>query len=74
MLIELNERLSTRLFDDFAGPSNWEVYSDVVPTLAKIKQAGAMLGVISNFDERLGSLLIKLCVMRVYCVSMQRAS
>ncbi len=54
MIIELNERLATRLFDDFTGPSNWEVYSDVEPALAKIKQAGAVLGIISNFDERLG--------------------
>ena len=54
VLVELNKRLATRLFDDFAGSANWEVFPDVEPTLKKIKQAGIVLGVISNFDERLG--------------------
>ncbi len=54
MFAELNEKLATRVFDDFAGPANWEVFPDVEPSLKKIKQAGIVLGVISNFDERLG--------------------
>ncbi len=54
LFAELNEKLATRVFDDFAGPANWEVFPDVEPSLKKIKQAGVVLGVISNFDERLG--------------------
>ena len=46
------------MYDDFAGPGNWELFPEVVPTLDKIKAAGAVLGVISNFDERLSKRLI----------------
>lgn len=41
------------MYDDFAGPGNWELFPEVIPALEKIKAAGAVLGVISNFDERL---------------------
>lgn len=52
-LKDLQEQLALRVYHDFKGPGNWEVYSDVEPAL-KILQTGAVLGAVSNFDERLG--------------------
>ena len=46
--------ISARLYKDFAEPQKWEVYSDVHTALQQLKNSGIMLGVISNFDERLG--------------------
>ncbi len=46
--------IGERLYTDFAGPGNWEVYPDVRKTLQQLKEGGVSLGVISNFDERLG--------------------
>ncbi|XP_064405075.1 haloacid dehalogenase-like hydrolase domain-containing protein 3 [Halichondria panicea] len=63
---ELNEKLATRVFDDFAGPANWEVFPDVEPSLKKIKQAGIVLGVISNFDERLESIITALGIRQYF--------
>ena len=46
--------ISAQLYRDFAGPQKWEVYHDVHHTLNQLRSSGILLGVISNFDERLG--------------------
>jgi putative hydrolase of the HAD superfamily len=46
-----------RLFDFFADPGNWTAYSEVAPTLERLKRDGVALGVISNFDHRLYRIL-----------------
>ena len=43
-----------KLYSDFCGGSTWEVFPDVYPTLKQLKAAGLSLGVVSNFDDRLG--------------------
>ena len=45
------------LFDHFAKPDPWIVYPDVVPTLQQWQEQGIQLGVISNFDTRLHTVL-----------------
>lgn len=49
--------MGKRIYKDFDGPQNWELFPEVVSTLKRIKAAGAILGVISNFDERLSEAL-----------------
>ena len=48
------------IYERFAAPESWLIYDDVIPTLQKLEAAGVKLGVISNWDERLGPLLEKL--------------
>jgi putative hydrolase of the HAD superfamily len=48
------------LYDRFAMPDAWRVFDDVRPTLARLKDRGLKLGIISNWDERLRPLLQKL--------------
>ena len=43
-----------KLYSDFCEASTWEVFPDVHPTLKQLKAAGLSLGVVSNFDDRLG--------------------
>jgi putative hydrolase of the HAD superfamily len=45
------------LFDHFAQPQLWRVYSDVPERLAHWRRQGLRLAVVSNFDRRLHGLL-----------------
>lgn len=45
------------LYDRFARPDAWEVYSDVLPALAHLRKAGVAVAVVSNWDDRLPRLL-----------------
>jgi putative hydrolase of the HAD superfamily len=49
-----------RLYYHFATQKPWFVYPDVVPTLQNWQQQGVELGIISNFDTRLYSVLKQL--------------
>jgi len=45
------------LFELFASPTAWQVFDDVMPTLANLTRLGLRLGIISNWDARLRPLL-----------------
>ena len=65
-LSEIVQQIGNKLYTDFAGPQNWEVYPDVVPTLQTLKQKGLVLGVISNFDDRLKPILRSLKIADLF--------
>ena len=52
---------SQSFFEDlylrFSEPDCWHVYEDVIPTLTALRERGARLAVISNWDVRLRPLL-----------------
>ena len=48
---------AAELFDRFARGDAWEVYPEVDAVLAELRRASLVLGVISNWDERLPRLL-----------------
>jgi len=48
------------LYERFSQPGAWRIYEDVVPTLRALHACGFKLGVISNWDDRLGPLLYRL--------------
>jgi putative hydrolase of the HAD superfamily len=45
------------LFDRFAQPDVWRIYDDVLPALDRLAARGLRLAVISNWDERLRTIL-----------------
>ncbi len=47
----------TELYHHFATADPWFIYPDVLPTLKRWHQLGIELGVLSNFDSRLYSVL-----------------
>ena len=47
------EALFSRLWDHFAHPSSWRLYDDVADCCARLRNRGLLVGVASNFDERL---------------------
>lgn len=45
------------LFTIFARPEQWQVYPEVTDVLAKLKEDGVLVAVVSNWDSRLPTLL-----------------
>jgi putative hydrolase of the HAD superfamily len=45
------------VFQAFSGPECWSLYPDTVDSLTTLKAQGLELGIISNFDSRLFSVL-----------------
>ena len=60
----LAARALAPLRDAFRDPGAWEVFDDVVPVLRALKEIGAKLGVVSNWDSRLRPLLDSLGLAR----------
>jgi len=54
------------LFSYFARPDAWELYPEVLETLATLKKRGLILDVISNFDSRLIGILEGLGACRYF--------
>jgi putative hydrolase of the HAD superfamily len=48
------------LRDAFRDPATWKVFDDVVPVLSALREAGARLAVVSNWDSGLPALLDRL--------------
>jgi len=57
---------AAELFDRFGKAEAWEVYPDVEPTLEALRAAGLRLGVVSNWDRRLPTLLADLGLDRYF--------
>ncbi len=51
------EELARRVYDEFGRADRWSVYADVRPAFERIRARGIRLGIISNWDRRLTSLL-----------------
>jgi putative hydrolase of the HAD superfamily len=49
-----------RLYDRFAEAAAWRIHEDVLPTLEALQRAGIRTAVLSNWDERLRPLLLRL--------------
>ncbi|MCI0745000.1 MAG: HAD-IA family hydrolase [Verrucomicrobia subdivision 3 bacterium] len=56
-LASLKPAFFDQLYDEFAQPRCWRVFSDVPPALERFRGRGLKLAVISNWDERLRPLL-----------------
>ncbi len=46
-----------RVFTVFEDPASWRLFPDTLPTLARLRDAGLELGIVSNFDSRLFPVL-----------------
>lgn len=52
------------LYDIFARPGTWRLFSDSLSTLRGLKQLGLVVGIVSNWDSRLFRLCDGLGVSR----------
>ncbi len=55
-----SEQLFNDIYSYFATAASWHIFEDVEPCLREIKGRGFKLGIISNWDHRLGPLLREL--------------
>lgn len=46
-----------RVFEVFEDPGSWKLFPETEPTLTRLRERGVELGVISNFDSRLFSVM-----------------
>ena len=53
--------LFTALWDHFSDSQNWAVYEDVAPTWQWLAERDYVVGIASNFDDRLPALCAELC-------------
>ena len=63
---------ATYLFEEFSKPEHYALFPDALPALRELAAAGYALGIVSNFEAWLGTLLERLGVlplMRVVVVS-----
>lgn len=52
--------LGRKIYEVFGEGKRWRPFSDVIPTLKELERRGFILGVISNWDERLSSILLEM--------------
>jgi putative hydrolase of the HAD superfamily len=51
------ERIAARVYQEFGDPARWVAYADVQPAFRRLRRRGLMLGLISNWDDRLSGLI-----------------
>jgi len=51
------EELARRVYDEFGRADRWAAYADVRPAFERLHERGIKVGIISNWDTRLESLL-----------------
>ena len=55
-----------RVFEVFEAPGSWKLFPDTVPTLTRLKERQIELGIISNFDSRLFTVLRGLGIAELF--------
>lgn len=58
--------LTSTLYEDFSSANYWTLFPEVRDVLCNLKSKGVRMGVISNFDERLESLLTNLDLIEYF--------
>jgi putative hydrolase of the HAD superfamily len=61
---ELAEAAVEPLREAFRDPESWQVFDDVVPVLTALREAGARMAIVSNWDSGLPALLERLGLAR----------
>ncbi|XP_064026992.1 haloacid dehalogenase-like hydrolase domain-containing protein 3 [Pogoniulus pusillus] len=57
--------MAEKLYDDFCSADNWELLPGASQTLSRCQQRGFRMAVVSNFDQRLETILCQ-CHLRHY--------
>jgi putative hydrolase of the HAD superfamily len=60
--ISRTDGLTETLYRAFTDPANYAAFDDVIPALDRLREAGYVLGVVSNFEPWLEELLDRLAL------------
>ena len=55
-----------RVFQVFEDPASWRLFPETLPTLIKLREQGIELGIISNFDSRLFTVIRGLGIAQAF--------
>lgn len=56
-MFERFDEFFERVFEVFEDPGSWKLFPETLPTLNRLRERGLELGIISNFDSRLFSVM-----------------
>ena len=65
-MFERFDEFFEHVFDVFADPGSWKLFPDVLPTLTQLRSLGLELGIVSNFDSRLFTVLRGLSIADLF--------
>jgi putative hydrolase of the HAD superfamily len=51
------DRIGRRVYDEFGDHTRWRAYSDVAPAFERLASRGIRIGLISNWDSRLATVI-----------------
>lgn len=55
-----------RVFEVFEDPGSWKLFPETLPTLTRLREEGMELGIISNFDSRLFTVMRGLGIAQAF--------
>lgn len=59
-------KISADLYQNFIKKTHWELFPDVLPALEHLRNKNIKLGVLSNFDERLSTIITELDLQKYF--------
>jgi putative hydrolase of the HAD superfamily len=65
-MVDNFDQFFDQVYDRFRGSEGWVLFPETIETLTELKRAGLKLGVISNFDSRIYSVMQSLDVLRFF--------
>ena len=67
-MVENFDEFFDRVYDTFRDAGGWMLFSDTLDALQRLKALGLKLGIVSNFDTRIYSVLDSLGIRRFFDV------
>ena len=65
-MVDNFEHFFDQVYERFRGSEAWVLFPETIETLTELKQSGLRLGVISNFDNRIYSVMQSLDILRFF--------
>lgn len=65
-MVDNFDRFFDQVYDRFRGSEGWVLFPETIETLTELKGFGFKLGVISNFDSRIYSVMQSLDILRFF--------
>ncbi len=59
------ERFGQRIWHEFGDSSRWQTYPDALPALRRLRENGVRVGLLSNWDTRLSSIVSGLGILEL---------
>ena len=65
-MVDNFDQFFDQVYDRFRGSEGWVLFPETIEALAELKRLGLKLGIISNFDSRIYSVMQSLDILRFF--------